>query len=630
VSSSSDVTSSALGRSSSSAPETVTQPSDGLRIPLWRVLVGGALVASFALSVVTTVRGGLLWDDLGNLRFVGETGLADYLLTPVFDHLAPGHRALTILQAAIGPTNTVAMHVVLAGILTLALAGFVASAHHLYGRRAWIPAVTVLLSASTATVATMLWFAAALHQIPALAATLWSLAFFLRYRERRDRRALTWSVVAFVLGLTFVSKALLAFAVILLVDQLLLRPGRLRDVPTRALDEWPLWTAYALPAGIYLAFAATLAGAGPPLSSVRSVALGIRDGWVDRLVPLMVGWDPGSSAAERETDRPAVLLLQLALLVLLALSVRRRRDSLRAIAIVAVLVLVNGLLTMAWRIDAWGPNIPLFHRYWLEPLVLAALLLPWGFARPPDVGAPRWLRHPRRWVVAPVGLVLLAAVAATSAWSATRLLEDHHAFRADAWLTDVRTAVASAGGEVALVDDLLPIEYFPAWTLRDLAFLLPDARFPDDPDGRLVRGDRLATPEWRPAFELRGADLPTNTLATVEGEVEVRGDELCTSSGASVAVLLNPSEPRRWGRVTLDGEGVVWFVPQDPDGGDAPARELLDGPMAGAELLFPIDRRPLAALELRLWPAPGEELCLDDLSVGTIANAPRLPGEPGR
>jgi hypothetical protein len=592
----------------------------------WRWLVAAGLAVVFGLSVVLTAGGGLQWDDFGNLRFSRETDVLDFLLTPVSDHLAPGHRALTLLQYALGPANTAAMHVVMSGIQTLALAGFIAVSRHLYGRRPWIVLLAVLVSVSTTFIATQLWFAASLHQLPALAAGLWSIVFFLRYRENGAGRELLVSVLLIVVGLTFISKVLLLIGVIYLLDQFLLRPTKLTHIPARTTDEWPLWLGYALPVAVYLVVAAGVVSPAGRFSSARSIVVGIRDGWLERFVPLLVGWDPAGSSADRTTQLTAVVFLQVLLAAAVYASVRRRRDSLRAVAIVLAVLVLNGVMTLVLRVDAFGPDVPMIHRYWLEPLVIAALLLPWGFAQPADPDAPRSLRGPPSpFTAAVAGGLVLAVVGGLSAWSAWRLVDGQTAFRARAWLEDVRAAVASAEEPPSILDDLTPVAWTPVWTLEDLAFLLTDARFTDDPDALMVAGDRLIEPDFRPLFDLDGADLLTNTLTSIAGDVESRGTALCTSTDTAIEMVLAPSDVRRYARATIRGPGTVWFVPRDQGGEDQPARELHHD-RAASDLLFPMDRWPLASFQLRMWPTPDAGgLCLESLAVGIIANAPDIP-----
>lgn len=627
MSSSSAATSSVDGRRRSSARDEAGRASGGLAPGAWYGLVALALAAVFALSTILTVNGGLRWDDFGNLRFSRETGTLNYLLTPVFDHFAPGHRALSLLQYALGPANTVAMHLVMSGIQTLALAGFLATARRLYGRRAWIPALIVLVSASTVFVDIQLWFAASLHQIPALAAGLWALFFFLRYRQDGKGRSLFVSVFLVVLGLTFISKVLLVVGVIYLLDQLLLRPTtRVRDVVGRTLDEWPLWLGYVLPVAVYLTLASEVISPTQGTSRTGSILTGLREGWLERFSPLLFGWDASVTDSDPATHLALVILVQALAAGAVYLGARRRRDSLRAVAIVLAVVVVNGFMTLVLRIDAFGAQVSLFHRYWLEPLVLAALLLPWGFVQPPDADAPPWLRRPPRLLRGAVtGSLFLLAAGALSTWSVWHLVDDHSAYRARAWLEDVRAAVDSADGRPSIVDDVTPLAWTPIWTLRDFSYLVPDARFLDDPDGRMIAGDRLVDPAYEPFFELDGADMPSNTLIRIDGDVRVEGSALCATSEAEIELLVQPSEVRRFGLGTFHGDGTVLFVPLNQLGEELPWRRLYEEAGDTSTVFFPMDLWAWTSFQVRLLPTDGGAVCLDALSVGIVENAPPIP-----
>lgn len=608
------------------AASEVTTASE-LRPAIWYGLVGLALAAVFALSVLVTVNGGLRWDDFGNLRFSRETGTLSFLLQPVFDHFAPGHRALTLFQYALGPSNTAGMHLVMSGVQTVALAGFIATAARLYGRRRWIPVLAVIVSMSTTLVSTQLWFAAALHQVPALAAGVWAIYFFLRYRQDGTGRSLLVSVLLIVVGLTFVSKVLLAVGVIYLLDQLLLRPtAKLRDIVGRTLDEWPLWLAYVLPVTLYLVLASELVTPTVETSQAGSIVAGIRSAWLERFVPSLVGWDAELLWTDAAPRLALVILVQVLAAVGVYLAARRRRDSLRALAIVLLVVAANGVMTLVLRIDAFGAQVAVIPRYWLEPVVFAALLLPWGFVRAPDAHAPRWLRTPPRVLRGAVaGTVFLVAVAGSSALSLSYLVDDHPAYQARAWLDDIQAAVAAADGEPSIVDDVTPVAWTPVWTLRDLNYLIPEARFLDDPGARMIAGDELVDPVYEPFFELAGADLVGNTLITIEGEAGAVGRALCATTATDIDVLVQPSDVRRFGLATLDGDGTVLFVPRDDLGEELPSRELHDGAETTSTVFFPMDLWRWASFTVRLLPADETSVCLDSLSVGIVRNAPPLP-----
>lgn len=629
MSSSSVATSSGGDHRRSSAREGDGRGPGELAPGAWYGLVALALAAVFALSVVLTVNGGLRWDDFGNLRFSRETGVLDYLLTPVFDHFAPGHRALSLLQYALGPANTVAMHLVMSGIQTLALAGFVATAGRLYGRRVWIPVLAVLVSVSTVFVDIQLWFAASLHQVPALAAGLWALFFFLRYRQDDRSRSLLASVVLVVVGLTFISKVLLIVGVIYLLDQLLLRPTtKVREVVGRTLDEWPLWLAYVLPVTVYLVLASEVVTPSGPLSRTGSILTGLREGWLERFTPQLFGWDAAVVESHPASHLVLLMLVQALAAGAIYLAARRRRDSLRVVAIVLVVVVINAFMTLVLRIDAFGTQVSLFHRYWLEPIVLAALLLPWGFVQPPDPDAPPRLQRPPRLLRGAVtGSLFLVVVGVLSTWSAWHLVDDHSAYRARAWLDDVRAAVDSADGRPSIVDDVTPVAWTPIWTLSDFHYLIPDARFLDDPDGQMIAGDRLVDPEYEPFFQLDGAEMPSNTLIQIDGDVSVEGTALCATSEADVELLVQESEVRRFGLGTFHGDGTVLFVPRNEQGEDQPTRQLYEGAEGTSTVFFPMDLWSWTAFRIRLLPTDdGDAVCLDDLSVGIVENAPPIPG----
>ena len=97
------------------------------------------------------------------------------------------------------------------------------------------------------------WFAAGLHSIPAITATLASIHGYLCWRATSRRAWLVWSLGTMVVGLGFYIKALLIPLYLILMRLLLLDPAAcLRDSLRSVLAEWRVWLAYAAVCAVFL------------------------------------------------------------------------------------------------------------------------------------------------------------------------------------------------------------------------------------------------------------------------------------------------------------------------------------------------------------------------------------------
>jgi hypothetical protein len=326
------------------------------------------LVATWALYVVTS-RGAIMNDDIEHLRFAQESGLTwEYLFTPVFDHFAPGHRLLVLLQLEIGALRFDVMFAVIVGMVALSALVATDVLTKLYGARRWIPIIAAIIVVNPFTVDVSGWFASAFHQVPALFLGMIAVDGFVTYRLSKRPGWLALSVIAFVVGMLFVSKILLYFGALVLLDHLLLRDEPLASLPRGASRDWPMWAAYVIPVLVYLTLAAQTIDERP-VGNASDIVAGARIIWLTRFVPTLFGLSVNANPdGTLSGDALAVTIAaQVLFAVLVGYLIHRRRSAIKAVVIVLAVFVVNAVMTLTTRVSLYGPAVGLeLYRYWLN------------------------------------------------------------------------------------------------------------------------------------------------------------------------------------------------------------------------------------------------------------------------
>lgn len=344
------------------------------------------------LAVLVVVPAALAWrfaspsffflDDIIHL-YDAHTGHLDwsYAFGSAIGHLAPGYRLTYLAIDRAVPMNfDVALAflvlcqavsaVLLQRILTL-----------VFGRAWWTYALAFAWAISVAYLPAFGYFAAGLHSIPAIAATLASIHGYLCWRATGRRGWLVWSLLAMVIGVTFYEKALLVPLYLILI-RFLLDPGaRLRDTLRLIGNEWRVWLAYASVWAAFLIAYSLGSHTGAATAPVDQTLDFLRLFWIKGLWPLVFGiWVP--EFGQSRGDQMVMVSAQLALIGLVAWSIARRSTAWRAWAFLAIAVVANALMLIQ-RVSTFGPEATAYSlRYYTEPILLVPIAVAFAFARP--------------------------------------------------------------------------------------------------------------------------------------------------------------------------------------------------------------------------------------------------------
>jgi hypothetical protein len=331
------------------------------------------------------------WDDLAFLYWadISATSLS-YAFEPSWGHLSPAYRLAYLALDRVAPMD---FEVALALLLTFHAVSAVLVQRILtllFGRRWWTYVLALIWAISVIYLPAFTWFAGGLHSIPAITATLASIHGYLCWRANGRRTWLVWSLMAMIIGLGFYIKVLLVPLYLVLMRVLLLDPGvRLRDSLRSVRDEWRVWLAYATVCVAYL----LIYSLGDYLRPEGSATLGevpryLRLFWVEGFSPIVFGVRVPQEG-RGDWHQMFMVIVQVALIGLVAWSVARRRTAWRAWVFLVLTVAANAMMVFG-RAGMWGIEpVALTLRYYTEPALLVALAIPFAFAspvRPPRPG----------------------------------------------------------------------------------------------------------------------------------------------------------------------------------------------------------------------------------------------------
>lgn len=461
------------------------------------VLLLGAVVAPALVLAYFNRNSGFVWDDLKNFRQAQLDGLSlAHLGEPTSGHFAPGHRLGDWLVQTVSPLNFPFAQFLL-------LAGFVVSLmlfHHILlelFRPGYGPALmTLIYGASFAHVGVTQWWAAGLDRVPATILSFISVLGYLRYYSTRSRLWLAISVAAVPAGLLFYVKPVFVPVYLVLLRVLVLESDQpLRESLASTLRDWKVWLLYAVPTGLSLAV--YVAHYPTELNQDPSFLVFLRylnDLWFRVVTPSFFGifipqmnhsWVAGA----------AVVAVQLALIALVAWTLRHRPGAWRGWTFFAVAFLVNALAVGLTRVGAFSARDIAYTVYFnLEMAYLFALGLAFvllqrrrgpqpGRLHPPPESPNHW-----RWVAAgAAGYLALFA-------SAAHQLNDSYIWTG-AVARDYTDTVAAgidrlnrSGADYAVVDGRVPKSVVPQFLApyNGLSEVLPliDDAVAFDPEGR--------------------------------------------------------------------------------------------------------------------------------------------------
>ena len=312
------------------------------------------------------------------------------------------------------------------------------------------------------TLATTLWWSAAMGLWPHLLCSLLAVLFLLRLRDRAGPAWLNAAAVvsASVVGLLWHERAVLIAPVVLATAVVLTDDAAgWRRLPTALRRHWVLWSAHLVLLGGYLWAHGRLTDVeGGAVSPRESVAIG----WAfigENVLPGMLG-GPWSARLEGGAVHPPVwgTVLSAALGVgLLALMLWRGGPARRwAAAFFVAYVLADLGLVLAGR-GGFGRLIGLDPRYSADVIQVAVLSAALGLRRSQPAFGFGWLaRDWRRRRT--IGLAGLTALYFAACAFGTAALVPHFQNKEDrGYLTAVREGLAEDPRRT-LVDDLVPAE----------------------------------------------------------------------------------------------------------------------------------------------------------------------------
>ncbi|WP_457205837.1 hypothetical protein [Nocardioides sp. P5_C9_2] len=321
----------------------------------------------------------------------GRWGL-DYLLEPHNSNLMPGGRAAAWLVAESGTLDwNLAAGLVLL-VQAIAAAAALWALLSLFGARWGVIAPLALYLTSAMTLPAMMWWTAALNQVPLQAALFLALGAWVRHLRTRKVVWLVATLVATAVGLFFYVKALLFFPVLAFVALAWFATGGpLRRLLHVARTYWLAAVAGLVVAVLYLAYYVLAVDA--PFTETSP-------GIVGRISETMLGtafmtgvlggpwsWDP-RAPPNAFADPPdiTVHLAWVVVVLTVVFGVLTRRRTLRAWFLLAAYLICCLALLVNSRGPEYGAIIGLEYRYLTDAAAIAAVCVGLAFLELP--GAP--------------------------------------------------------------------------------------------------------------------------------------------------------------------------------------------------------------------------------------------------
>lgn len=355
-------------------------------VPLTRLVLPVALALVTVHVVVTAIRlSGAWWwqDDLYILGLVADRPLTPALLFENYNgHLVPATWLMGWLVSHLAPLAWWPSAVVQTVLVAVADLAMLALLLRMFGRRPAILLPLAAFCASSLTLTSTLWWAAALQWLPVTISLAVALYFHLGYAATGRTRDAVGAVAAVAGGLLCFEKALTVLPVLAAVSVLYLTGGPLWRRPWRALrGSWRYWAAHALLVAVYLPlYVVRTTVVSAPSEGLADVAEQIRQMALYTVIPGLFGgplqwYSPVEQTLASWPDTPGPLLWVTWLLtaVLVVASLAARRGAWRAWLLLGLYLVGTVALVAQARGAILGPYVGRDLRYATDLALLAPL-----------------------------------------------------------------------------------------------------------------------------------------------------------------------------------------------------------------------------------------------------------------
>ncbi|MGB8652396.1 MAG: hypothetical protein WCD35_17245 [Mycobacteriales bacterium] len=354
--------------------------------PRWLGRLNGVQQAALALVAVQLLW--RLWASIGDFfraddfiyLFNAEHSHLGwhYLTQPYNGHLMPGQFLLVWLMQHLAPSSWAAattLVLVLQVAVNLAMWRLLSD---LFGTPPGVLIPYVVFLFSPLTLASYLWWAAALEMLPLLLAMTVTLRRHLAHLRSGSGRDAAAALLAYGVGLLFWEKALLILPLVVSVSVLFPATGRTGPVlRTVFLDRWRLWLSYLLVTAAYVAL--YLGTVGWPLAGQTTTGASgrlVREMLFSAFLPGLFGGPWAGRAVGGLVAAPPAAVAQVltafaALLV--GLSLLLRKGAARAWLLLLGYLALDALLLAGGRLHMIGPIIGRDTRYIADAVPVAAL-----------------------------------------------------------------------------------------------------------------------------------------------------------------------------------------------------------------------------------------------------------------
>ena len=384
------------------------------------VAAGLLLVAAATAFRVWQLQGAwFFYDDFYFMQRALEGPLSwSYLVEPYNGHLMPAGAFLTWVNTRIDPMSFAWPAGEMVGFFVLSGLAMLRLLVRLFGRRpaVLVPLLTFLFSPML--IPATIWWAAAVNQGPMLVAIILALTSFVDYLRSPRPRTLVATFGWMTVGLLFVERTLLGFAILWLVALLYFTVGPL---PARLRELWHRYRAAVVTQGFftgaylaaYLPFALNFdAGSVTqrPLFGVLRDLAGVAFGAGAVGGPL--DWRVSQVTQNEAHPSELVLTLSWAVLagVVLAAATTRRR-GLRAWLIPLTGLLASTALISVSRAIYFGSEIARDYRFQTESALTVALALGLSFLPVPGARQSAEPRPDATWSITTPSWAITGCVA---------------------------------------------------------------------------------------------------------------------------------------------------------------------------------------------------------------------------
>lgn len=516
-------------------------------------------VLSLGLRLWVAMGGWFYLDDYVFYLRTRELSVTDpaLLLTAYNSHFMPGSMLWVSALSHLAPLSFGPVVLVSLGVQLAIDVAMYLLLRQLIGLRPALVLPYAVFVLTSITLPAMVWWAAALNQLPQQLFTLLALlAVMHHFRSGRVRYAVL-AALSVTAGLAFSEKTALAIPLAVLVAWFFLTPGPLRTSWRETLrrGKW-LWAALLV---VALGYVAVYVANVPSLSR-RGAKAGqgaetLSTAVTRTVVPGLFGgpwrWDPWG-IADGLADPP--VMLRVASLVVLAIVIvvaaRARPVSLRGWFLVLLWTTLNAALIWATRVATVGVDpVAAEYRYFTDVAIVGALAVAVSVA--PVRGVARVDPEPRRdpatglrlvagQTPAVLGALLVVALVASSIVSAIGFRERWSANTGRAYFEHAEATLAKAPRNPVVYNGTVPDAV--VWRLLWPATLPTRLLAPRGADLRVLGKDVQSTTvlwDFGPDGAIRRSQVKGLAL-------RLDGIRDCTRVGASPVTI------------PLEGKAVAW------------------------------------------------------------------------